>query len=379
MRMARSLFGPVAPEGRISRRFRDVRDQKAFTAARRLMDEIFVDFPDVDHSFVREFQTGGFSPRVLELALFGYLQEQGYPLDRSKPAPDFVVAGDSPVAIEATTSNPPLGEDPDDVDPTTGLLRLIPKDTPAAEQAFTFQVAKALRAKLTKRNAAGLAYWEQPHVAGMPFVIALESFHSASSLFHAIKPLADYLYGRRDVVTYQTDGTLHLSGHPVTEHQHGAKTIPSGLFSQPEASHLSAVLFSNNATISKFNRIGTERGYGPADISMIRYGTVYDPDPNAIEPQAFGYVVGDYGPEERETFSEGLHLLHNPWAENPLDLGVLRDVTEHQLLDDGRVLTTWTRPDPFVSVTIIFQGARSEQRAREALAILLDDGDPDNR
>lgn len=50
MRATRSLFGPVAPEGRISRRFRDVRDQKAFTAARRLMDDIFPDFPDVDHS-----------------------------------------------------------------------------------------------------------------------------------------------------------------------------------------------------------------------------------------------------------------------------------------------------------------------------------------
>lgn len=112
MRVTRSLFGPVAPEGRTSRRFRDVRDQKAFTAARRLMDEIFADFPDVDHSFVREFQTGGFSPRMLELALFGYLQEQEYVLDRSKPAPDFVITGDSPVAIEATTSNPPQGEDP---------------------------------------------------------------------------------------------------------------------------------------------------------------------------------------------------------------------------------------------------------------------------
>ena len=44
-------------------------------------------FPDVDHNFIQEFQTGGFSHRVLELALFAYLQEQGYDLDRSAPAP----------------------------------------------------------------------------------------------------------------------------------------------------------------------------------------------------------------------------------------------------------------------------------------------------
>ena len=370
----RSLFGRVAPEGRISRRFRDIRDQSSFTAARQLMDEVFAELPDVDHSFVQEFQTGGFSPRVLELALFAYLQEQGHDLDRTSPAPDFVIPGPSPVAIEATTSNPPEGQDPDVVDPATGVQRLIPADETEAEQAFIFQVAKALRAKLNKRNAAGQAYWEQPHVAGMPFVIALESFHNASSLAHGIKPLADYLYGRRDVATFDASGNLHLTAIPVTEHHYRDKTIPSGLFSQPEARHLSGVLFTNNATTSKFNRMGTERGYGPPDVTMIRYGTIVDPDPNAVEGQQFGYVVGDYGSEEWETFSEGLNLLHNPWAENPLDLGVLRGITEHQMVDDGRVLTTFSRLDPVTSVTLIFQGPAAERKARDALAFLLNAG-----
>ncbi|WPW23314.1 hypothetical protein [Streptomyces sp. HNS054] len=66
-----------------SREFRDVREAHGYTAARRLMDEVFADFPDVDHSFVREFQTAGFSARVLELALFAALREQGKELDRT--------------------------------------------------------------------------------------------------------------------------------------------------------------------------------------------------------------------------------------------------------------------------------------------------------
>lgn len=110
--MTRSLFDPVALEEGTSRRFRTVRDERVFTAARRLMDEVFADFPDVDKNYVQEFQTGGFSPRVLELAVFAYLQEQGYALDRSHPAPDFVISGDTPVAIEVTTSNPPQGPTP---------------------------------------------------------------------------------------------------------------------------------------------------------------------------------------------------------------------------------------------------------------------------
>lgn len=205
------------------------------------MSEVFADFNDVDHSFVREFQTAGFSPRVFELALFAALREQDLVLDRGHTAPDFVLRGGRPVAIEATTTNPPEGQDPDDVDPTAGLRRLVPDDLDAAEKEFVHQAGKALRRKLLKRDAQGRAYWEKPHVAGMPFAIALEAFHSASSLFHAISPLATYLYGRRDVAAFDDDGTLRLSAEKVTEHEHNGKVIPSGLFSLPEAKHLSAV------------------------------------------------------------------------------------------------------------------------------------------
>ncbi|HXL17703.1 MAG TPA: hypothetical protein VN961_09310, partial [Streptosporangiaceae bacterium] len=58
--------------------------------------------------------------------MFAYLKEQGYDLDRTSPTPDFAVTGDAPVAIEVTTSNPPEDADPDDVDPSVGLRRLVP-------------------------------------------------------------------------------------------------------------------------------------------------------------------------------------------------------------------------------------------------------------
>ncbi|MFJ9026034.1 hypothetical protein ACIRPU_39625 [Streptomyces sp. NPDC102259] len=51
-----------------------------------------------------------------------------------------------------------------------------------------------------------------------------------------------------------------LNSQIVTEHRRKDKTIPSGLFAQPEAEHLAAVIFTNSATVSKFSRMGTERG-----------------------------------------------------------------------------------------------------------------------
>jgi hypothetical protein len=101
--------------------------------------------------------------------------------------------------------------------------------------------------------------------------------------------------------------------------------------------------------------LGTERGYGPPGVTMARMGTVLNPDPNAVEPQLFGYVVVP-GMEYFETFSEGLHLIHNPWARNPLPVGAVRDVTEHRRLEDGRVEITASQLDPFMSQTNIFIG-----------------------
>ena len=320
------------------------------------MDEVFADFRDVDQSFVRQFQTGGFSARVFELALFAYLREQGYELDRTSAGPDFIIRERVPFAIEATTANPPQDEDlASQFDPDESFLNLAPKDLRSAEREFVFQVGKALRRKLTKCDAGGRPYWEQPHVDGLPFVIALEVFYSISSLFHPVGLIANYLYGRRDVATYDAAGKLQLTVEPIDQHVYQGKSIPSGLFSLPEASYLSGVLFSNSQTAVKFNRIGTERGYGPPDVTMVRMGTVLNRDPNAVEPQLFGYVVVP-DTEYFETFSEGLHLIHNPRARNPLPVGAVRDVTEHRMLSDGRVEITASRLDPFSSQTNIFTG-----------------------
>jgi hypothetical protein len=185
-----------------------------------------------------------------------------------------------------------------------------------------------------------------PHVAGVPFVIALEAFHGASSLFHAVSPLATYLLGRRDAATFDDDGTLRLSTEQVSEHEYNGKVIPGGLFALPEAAHLAGVVFSNSATVSKFNRMGTELGYGPDDVAMIRIGAAPDPDPNAALPIPFVYLVGGYDPEEREEFSEGWHMIHNPWATLRIDPQALPSFTHHQLQDNGLVLTTGTRLAP---------------------------------
>lgn len=366
--MSASLFSPVADEGRTHPLFRELRDAPHHAAARILMDEVFGDFPDTDKSFIQEFQTGGFSARVFELALFAYIQESGVEIDRHHAAPDFVLRGDASVAIEATTTNPPQDQDPDELVQHRKIRELIPSGLSPDDDEFVFQIGKAIRRKLIKRDNLGRAYWEQPHVTGFPFVIAVAPFHNLQAQGYPMGVVAQYLNGSRDVAQYGKDGTLRVVQEKINLHEHDGKTIPSGLFAQPEAADLAGVLYSNSSTVGMFNRIGTERGYGPVDVALLRIGTAYDPNPNASKPQFFGYVVGDQSRDERETFADGLQLFLNPHAKVAVSLTALPGITANEVLGDGRVLTSHCGGlQPFASKTMVFHGPDASHYAHAQL------------
>lgn len=347
--MRRDLFKPVVPEQQVNPYFREILTPR-YAAARRLMNEIFGDFHDVDHNFIREFQTGGFSPRVFELALFAYLREHNLDLDRGHPAPDFVTRGQTPVAIEVTTTNPAQGS-------TLGvstLQSLKALDLQHAEETFTFQLGKALKNKL-EYLSSGSHYWDLPHVAGMPFVIAVGAFHHKHAQIHGMGLVAEYLYGVHDEAQYDRHGKLTIKPQPIVSHKlAGKRPIPSGLFRQPAAANLAGVLFSNAHTIMKFNRIGIERGYGTPEVTLRRVGTSFDPNPNAAVPRQFDYVVGSRPVDEHETFAESLQLFVNPWATDQISLEALPGIVVHEPLKNGLLKSSYDPGlHPLSSITAI--------------------------
>ncbi|XVV02765.1 hypothetical protein ACQPW3_36260 [Actinosynnema sp. CA-248983] len=373
--MPRNLFEPVVPPDRLHPLFTRMQDP-SFSPARELASEIFSDFQDVDGSFVKEFQTGGFSARIFELALFAYIAENDLELERSEAAPDFVIEGANPVAIEVTTTNPAEGVQPPEGPPYS----LVPQDWEWEDKAFVFQIGKALRRKLLKRDARSRAYWELPHVAGKPFVIAVSAFHNEHSQLQAAGLLSAYLYGKGSTFYRSDDGTLIITPHDVPEHTLGEKTIPSGLFGHPEARNLSGVLFSNSHTAAKFNRIGVEQGLGEPGIALLRFGTRYDFNPDAAEPALFAYVVGDRPEDELEDFAEGLHLFINPWADTPLSADTFPGgVTFHQLDETGLVSTTTPVGfHPMMSKTMTFHQEGAHIMARYAQLEFLGKLPPDS-
>jgi hypothetical protein len=96
----------------------------------------------------------------------------------------------------------------------------------------------------------------------------------------------------------------------IKTHERNGKVIPSGFFNQVDSENISAVLFNNQATILKFNRMGKIAGLRSQKVKMIRDGFLYNSAPNAIHPIHFLKNIDDAYYEESR--SDGLIMFHNP-------------------------------------------------------------------
>jgi hypothetical protein len=203
----------------------------------------------------------------------------------------------------------------------------------------------ALYSKLNKK------YWELPHVKGRPFLIAIHDYHENSSMTWSAPALDDYLFGLRASWVEDADGVLHISETPIKEHVWGAKRIPSGFFNLPETRFVSAVLFSNSATLAKFNRMGRLADFGDKRVKMLRVGDRHDFTPHSTKPTRFSVEVD---PEKyTEKWSEGMRVYHNPYAVLPLPVGIFEGCSHH-FIENAKRISLLPKDYIHSSVTLVF-------------------------
>ena len=167
-----------------------------------------------------------------------------------------------------------------------------------------FRSVSQSRYKLNKR------YWEKKNVKGKPLVFAIADFQGGASMIMTRSGLPLYLYGYDYDWHRDSSGRLHITPRKVEKHHWRTKEIPSGFFNQPGAENISAVVFNNSGTISKFLRMGMLAGFGSLRVTLTRVGTAVDHDPNATEPIQFKHSVNS--PSYKETWVEGFDVFHNP-------------------------------------------------------------------
>jgi len=337
------FFNALAAPERLNATFKTVCGSRGYSPAQEIIGAMMYYFEDPDGNFVEQFQATGFDARVWELYLFAAMHELGYAFDRSFPAPDYLCLGlKGAFFIEAVTVNPTLHNGmPDEPGPS---------DVPAERQKYLeeympIKFGSALFSKLQRR------YWDLPHVAGNPIILAIQDFHLPRSMSWTEPSLAPYLYGKRITARHDEDGKLIVESRNIDQHKWGSKTIPSGFFFQPGAEHISAVLTNPQGTIAKFNRLGFLAGFGSRFVEMTRTGTRYVHDPNASLSEPFTQDV--HSSAFSETWVEGMNVYHNPRALVPLRPQLLPGAAHHRLTETGLLGSVIPDFHPYGSQTSI--------------------------
>jgi len=291
--------------------------------------ECYLALPSPDANFVTDLQTANFASRLFELYLLACFREQGLTVGQEHVSPDFLIGRDGASCwVEAVTAN--------SAKPRSGGIGnwvhapVDRNERMAGEPAERF--AKTLRGKL-QRN-----YHELDHVKGMPFALAIADFHDSGSMVWSREALPTYLYGLRADVEGEGAERRAIST-PITNLT-GKHGIRAGLFRDPDFAHLSAIIFSNAATLAKFNRMGFLAGWRPPGLTMVRRGILFDRTPGALEPIDFSLSVDSAEYQALWPWGEGwcqeLEVFHNPQATRPIPFGLIPGAT-HWFESDGEV------------------------------------------
>ena len=339
----KTLFDPIVPQEKLHPSYNNLRTPPEREPARWMLDDVYQSFEDPEGNFLEQFQTSAFNARFFELYLFAYFSRSGFIVERSESSPDFLVSrGGIRVAVEATTTNPS----------TAGVLAEMGRKISNLDgielheyeqHELPIRLGSSLDSKLKKR------YWELEHCKGLPFVLAIEAFHDEQSLMLADGALIRYLYGNEEGI-WDQGGQFRRETKDIKEHTVGKKTIPSGFFFQPEAQHISAVLFTNCGSISKLSRMGYQHGIGCDVISMTRTGYCWNPRSDVMDPTFFSYNLD--GPPFVESWGQGLVVLHNPNALKPLPNNFIVDAVQSHF-EDGALRSEPPDWHPLSSQTFI--------------------------
>ncbi len=340
------LFNQQVDDGKLHPSFKLLQRHHNWLPARTIMSEMMRHFTDIDGNFVEQFQTTAFDSRIWELYLYAALLELGLFVERPATAPDFVVSdGRRRVFLEAVT----VGASPNDAPPpeapeSAPFDRTRDEVVELLRTKIPIRFGSALYSKLNRKNP----YWELEHVKNYPLVFAIADFHERHSMTWTGPGLIEYLYGITQEVAVDGNGQLIIKPLKLETHEFQGKTIPSGYFFQPNAEHVSAVLFSSSGTIAKFNRMGRIAGFGLPNHRMVRMGIRYDHSPNATLPIGFKH---DVGPGlTRESWAEGLAMFHNPRALRPVDPDLFSGIAHH-FFEDGQLPSSLPEFHPYGSFT----------------------------
>ena len=335
------LFTVVADKSQIHPNFIKLKDEGFFTAAKKVIEEVGYHHEDIDGNFNEQLQSiNGFDARIWELYLWCYFREEDFEFDTTHDAPDFMLKKfGKEVAVEAVHIKRTQGLDEEMIlmDFQTVLEKL--------RNEMPVMFGSPLYSKLT-HEYQHQRYWELPHVNGKPLVFAIADFHADMSMTWSFPAITSILYGIEQVAEKDENGNVTLVTASGNKFAKKSKVEILPLFLDDQFKHVSAVLFSPCGTISKFNRMGVQAGYGDRNYTLFQVKMCYNHLENAVFPNVFFNVIDE---NSHETWADGIQIFHNPFAEIPLN-PLLFPHAGHHFYKDG-FLYSKMPPNSIISST----------------------------
>jgi len=310
------LFTPVVPEGELHPNFRALIGN--FSPGERAVLAEWADgFVDRDGKFVTEFQTT-FNSGFWELYMFACCKELQFHVNFDFVSPDFVIDNfHNEFCIEAVIASNARGDQPE----WKRDVKRRPKqpDLEAVLRTATIRLSNAIHSKRKKylESYAALA-----HVTGRPFVLAVAPFEQPNFWAHNDHAIRQVLYEYDRV---GADGE-HVFRSSVEKAPGVA--IELGLFAGTKMPEVSAIVYSNTATMSKLHALSREPD------EMMFFASLHF-NAKGSEPILWKSTKANY----RESLLDGLYVFHNPYATYPLPFRYFNhnDITQATLLPGQRV------------------------------------------
>lgn len=343
----KEIFENINKKTKLHPTFELLNNFKALNPAKKMINEIANKMIDKDGNFVQQFQTTGFNARLWEMFIYKFLEENNFEIIYKYDRPDFQIVKDKiEFFIEASLSN----EKDDDKYSKQYLHQVLKSKNLEIQKElieyYVMRMGSVLFSKLNKK------YWELEWVKDKPLVLAITPSHNYLADFLPDAKIIEYLYGLAHKTEIVNDEVNIISVDKIESHKYGVKEIPSNFFAQENTENISAVIFTNNGNLHKFNRMGYQLGLSEEQLIMERAGASYDPDPKSVMGTEFNYSVTPG--ELRENWSESVSVFHNPNAIYPLNKDLFKNVRQLWLNDERRF--DGFMPDFFVYHSLTISG-----------------------
>lgn len=258
--------------------------------------------------FIKEFQTE-FNSCFWELYIYQCLKKVGCKFDLSHAYPDFIVSlpqlGRS-FTVECTVASNAQGTTPE-YDMEAKL-----NDNTCLDEKVYNQTIRLANSLVAKYNKYVKLYSKETWVQGVPYIIAIEPFEQPNSFVVGNEGIMAMLYGElldRYSGCYDTVDGIYK--------QNGSK-VELGYFMREKYNDISAVLFSNVATIGKVDAIGGDPELIFHHIRINKNGTERITRTSVRNPIYDLQKENDEYSFYRETITDGLTLYLNPYAKIPI-------------------------------------------------------------